>query len=782
MGLSFFETMQGELVDRDGVAHAADFAVKAESASLARLFMTGRARLTGVVRARPWASDLACEGSLLIDPLRGRRLVYDLGFVDPDGRRWRLNGQKDLSLLRPLRSMTRLRTELTCDGEPVACGMVTFDLKDLPAFVTSAQWPTAIPRVELAPRPLDPRQEETLRAFAEALIVPGQRVPAVDDQTHALIARLLPQLPPALLEGLRAGLGVLDGWSLVATRRRFARHSLERRRALLDAIAAWRPLGEGLVYLLGMPVKAAHFSRRDYLDAIGFTTSAPPAREAEPRWMSRVSTPDDLPADSTIDVDVVVIGTGAGGGPAAAILAERGLAVAVLEEGRYHRRDAFVGPPEERLLRFWRDGGMMVTLGNVPVTIPVGRMVGGSTAINSGTCFRTPAAVLEEWRDAGLPEDFAPDRFARWLDPVEAELEIAPGDPRWLGGIADIVARGAGAMGLGHGALPRDAPGCDGQGACTIGCPTDAKRSTNVSYIPRALRAGAHCFTGVRVRRLLMHGSRAIGVDARGEDANGAPRRLQVRARAVVVACGTLHSPMLLADSGIRLPQLGRNLTIHPAVGLFALCDHDLTPWRAIPQSYGIEGLVDPRIRCEGFYAPPSLSAPVVPAFGAELTRWMDAGGRVGQFGFMVRDRAAGSVHRGAHGRPLIRYDLRPDVVDLLHRGSAALGEVLLRGGALEVMTGMGNVRSVEEARALTQRRARATDFRVMGFHPLGTCRMAVASSAGVVDSDHRVHGTENLYVMDGSAVPSSLGVNPQVTIMAMAARGAERLAAALGA
>jgi hypothetical protein len=782
MGLSFFETMRGELVDREGVAHPTDFAVKAESASLARLFLTGQARLAGVVRARPWAADLPCEGTLLIDPLRGRRMVYDLEFVDPEGHRWRLLGQKDLSLLRPVHSMTRLRTELTCDGQPVACGMITFDLKDLPSFVRSAQWPTTIPRVEMTPRPLDDRQEETLRAFAEALIVPGRRVPAVDDTTHTLVRRLLPRLPASLMDMLRAGLGVLDGWCVVATRRRFAKHLLERRRALLDAISAWRPLGEGLVYLLGMPIKAAHFSRRDYLDAIGFEIPPTPAREAEPRWMARVTPAGELPADSTVEVDVVVIGTGAGGGPAAAVLAERGLAVALLEEGEYHRRDAFAGPPEERLLRFWRQGGMMVTVGNVPVSIPVGRMVGGSTAINSGTSFRTPDAVLEEWRDAGLPEDFAPDRFARWLDPVEAELEISPGDPRWLGGVAEIVARGAGAMGLGHGALPRDAPGCDGQGACTVGCPTDAKRSTNISYVPRALRAGAWCFTGMRVRRLLMHGSRAVGVDARGEDTNGAPRRLQVRARAVVVACGSLYSPMLLADSGIRLPQLGRNLTIHPALGQFAMCGPDLRPWRAIPQSYGIEGLVDPRIRCEGFYAPPSLSAPVVPAFGAELTRWMDAGGRVGQFGFMVRDRAAGSVHRGSNGRPIIRYDLLPDVVDLMHRGSAALAEVLLRGGALEVMTGIGNVRTTDEARALAKRRVRASDFRAMGFHPLGTCRMTVDAARGVVDSDQRVFGTENLYVMDGSTVPSSLGVNPQVTIMAMATRGAERLATALGA
>jgi choline dehydrogenase-like flavoprotein len=789
MGLSFFETMRGQVVDEQGKSHPAEFSLKVEAASLSRLFTTGKARISGLLQARPWLEDCAVSGELWIDPLIHRRLLYDLQGTDSEGQRWRLYGQKSLSLGRPIYSMTHLKAGLWRGEEKVGEGMILFDLHDLPAFLKSFQLQSSVRRVDIgggnnlndpAPALLDDAQLRLVAALAEVLIAPTQTVPAADFKTFELLKRFLPALPPNLVDGFLACLTILDGLCRLVTRRRFEKLALSERQQFLKWLESWRPLGEGLVYILAMPIKAAHFSRSDYLSAIGYTIPATVLKDETPRYMERVSTASELPHYSSLDVDVVVVGTGAGGGPAAATLAEAGLAVAIVEEGHYHRRSSFGGAPEARLLKFWRDGGMTISIGNVPISIPTGKLVGGSTAINSGTSFRTPDSVLQEWLDAGFPDDFKPTRFARYLDKISAELQIAPGSREWLGEIASLVGRGADAMGLKHGALPRNAPDCDGQGQCAIGCPTDAKRSTNVSYIPRALQAGAHCFTGMKVRHVLFQGSRAAGVEAQGTDAAGAPRTLIIRARAVVLACGTLYSPLLLQDSGIRLPHTGKNLTIHPALGQFARYDHDLKPWNAIPQSYGIEGLVDPRLRYEGFYAPPSLSAPVVPLWGEALSHWMGAGGKVGQFGFMARDPASGSVRWGPYHRPLIRYDLHPNIVSLFTRGSSALAELLLRGGALEVLTGVGGagvVHSIEEAKAMALRCYKATDFRAMGFHPLGTCRMAASEQSGVVDTNSKVFGTDNLYIMDGSIVPTSLGVNPQVTIMAMATRAAELLA-----
>lgn len=784
LGLAFVETMAGSIRDETGRESPIDFTVRAEAASWTRLLRDGLLRISGIAAAPPWAEEAPCEGTLAIEPTRALR--YDVRFAAADGTPLRLHGQKDLDAIHPLRSITTLAVTLEAAGIPRAVGTMRFDLADLPSFLGSAHasWSGGSGRRREGGALAD-AEARALEAFAEASIVPGQCVPAADAETLGRTLALLARLPAPVVSGLRGALRGLDLWAFASRGKAFASLPLDARRRVLDGLVARRPLGEALVYLLSMPVRSAHFSRREYLDAIGFPAPAAVEREPDPRWMSQVAAARDLPAAETIEVDVVVVGTGAGGAAAAATLAEGGLGVAMVEEGAYLRRHDFQGPPEDRLLKTWRDAGMAVTIGNVPVSVPTGRLVGGSTAINSGTCYRTPDAVLGEWRAAGLPADFEPGRFGRWLDRVEAELQVAPGDEPWLGAVAGVVARGADAMRLRHGPLRRNAPGCDGQGQCPVGCPTEAKRSTDVSYVPRALRAGAMLYTEMKLHRVLWRGRRAVGIEARGRGEDGSVRSLVVRARAVVLACGTFATPLLLGDAGVRHRWLGRNLSVHPALGQFAMCDAPMDPWRAIPQSYGIEDLVDPRIRAEGFYVPPALAASVLPAHGAELTRWMDAAPRVVHFGFMCKDRGTGSVWRGPGGGAIVRYDLERDVRDLFRAASATLAELLLRGGAREVMTavaGPGVVRSVEEARRLAGAKVKASDFRAMGFHPLGTCRVGGDEASSVLDADHRVRGAENLYVMDGSSVPTSLGVNPQVTIMAMATRAAERLGARLEA
>ena len=783
--MRFFETMSGELVDAQGCAHHVAFDLRCSSRRVSAIVGNGRLRLSGTVRAGPWGEGAACHGTLCIQPWR-RRLDYELQFLDPEGSRLRLVGRKSVELRHPLRSMTVLATQLSSDEDGLlAEGELHFDLNDVPAFVASFSLDAALrasnesieePRLEL-----DEREHATLRALAEVLLVAGQRVPAPSALTLDEAVAILAHSPPHVVALYRGGLRMLDALS---RSRAFVELSLEERHDVVERLATRSAAGSGAVLGLAMPLKAAHFARRDYLDALGMPTYDNPVAEPEPRWLENVLRPEDLGEQQLLECDVVVIGTGAGGGAVAATLAEAGLGVLMVEEGRYHRRPSFAGSPQTRLSRFWRDAGMCMTVGNLPLMVPVGKMVGGSTAINSGTCFRTPAAVLKEWRAEGLPEDFEEARFGRWLDRVERELQVEEASEPWLGRIAAVVGRGAEALGARHGPLRRNAPGCDGQGLCVVGCPTDAKRSSNVSWVPRALRAGAGLATGLPVTRVLMNGRRAVGVVARGQDRFGAPRRLEVRARAVVVACGALHTPTLLMRNGVRLPMLGRGLSVHPALGAYALFDHDMgEPWRAIPQSTYVDGLVDPRVRFEGFYAPPQIAASSMPMRGAELTRWMDAWDRVGQFGFMVRDRGVGSVRTGPRGRPFIRYDVRPDVLDLFTRGAAVLAELMLLGGAREVATcieGVGSVRSVAEARAIPSLAPAARHFRAMAFHPLGSCRMAASSAGGVVDFEHRVFGTEGLYVMDGSSVPSSLGVNPQITIMAMALRGADALAASL--
>lgn len=801
MGIAFFERMAGTLTcTESGKQHLVEFQVKCENRSLLNAAQSGHARLSGVVSARPWVGEAALDGSLVVSLFRDRSITYDLGFTNESGQDLRLKGRKSLHWRKRLFGMTRLEVELSSQDEILARGTLTFDVHELPSFVTSVTPFTSFEAVDIegtsrfhaapsahSPSPLDPGERAIARALAEALITPGERVPAVNDESIDRAEAVLACMSPHVLSGYRHGLAGLDLVARFRSGRGFAELSPSERESLIEALQS--VAGPSATKVLTMPLEAGHFGRKDYLEAIEADAPTEAFSEPDERWMNQVMSPDDLDESSTIPCDVVIVGTGAGGAPLAAQLAKRGYAVAMIEEGHYYRRPDFAGAPEERLARFWRDGGMNVAIGNSGIVVPTGRMVGGSTAINSGTCFDTPDGVLREWLDQGFPSDFEPENFRRYLDKTREVLGVEPAQRPWLGAIADRVAEGAEALAregfeLEHGPLPRNAPGCDGQGLCAFGCPTGAKRSADVSWVPMALDAGAFCFTGMSVKRLLTRGNRVAAIEARGQDSSGAQRTLRIKARAVVLAAGTLETPMLLANNGIDLPRLGKGLSVHPALGALARFEDSLgAPWNAIPQSYGVEGLVDERVRFEGFTSPPSLTAPTLPFHGAELTRWMDQLDHVGQYGFMVRDHNDGQVRRGPNGRPLILKSVSNDVLELFKRGSAVLAELLLRGGAAEVATGIagvGNVETIADARAISTAPVKARDFRSMAFHPLGTCAMGANARSGVVDFNHRVFGTQNLYVVDGSSVPTSLGVNPQVTIMSMALRAADVLSAQL--
>lgn len=802
MAISFFEVMAGEMHDHNGRSHPIRFEVKGESTDLAHYLWSGRVKITGVVDAPPLVDAAPLEGEMVISPLRKRQITYRFHFRDCEGRRCLFTGKKDIRLTRPVTSMTHLNGSIERGGEEIAHGELLFDLSDLYQFLTS-WWPsTSIPRRSMhAPLgDFDPDdvlatgEKKILASLAEAVFEPTSTVPAGDGRTVDETIFQLQAMPAHIFHLYRLGLRWLDHLPLVSDQSRFTSLSLQRRRNLLKDWTEGTTISGRVSGFLGAPVliqaltmvlKTAHFGREDYLKAIGHPAPREIPREKPERFMRRVTSAEDLEEETEFEAHVVIVGTGAGGAALAYQLARKGLAVAIIEEGRYLQRHDFSGPPMSRIKAMYRHNSTKISLGT-PIVLPQGRAVGGTTTINSGTCFPTPDSVLEEWRkNLGFPEDFQPQRYGSYSKQVAEMLQVAPGSEQALGRIADVVGRGADRMGIGHGPLPRNAPGCPGVGECILGCPEGAKRSTDVSYIPAALRAGAQLFVGLPATRILMNGSRAVAVEARGTDNFGRRRTLRVRAQRVILSCGALHSPVLLRENGFRLPSIGRNLSVHPALGMIARMGQNLQPWNAIPQGYGIDALEDQGIRFEGYYIHPQLLAPTLPWCGPELSRWMDDFASLAQFGFMVRDGGDGWVRRGPDGGPVVGYRLSPRSIERLKLGASLLSELFLEAGAQEVFAGFGpqpTVRTSAEAQALKKVSAGPLDFQLLGAHPLGTCRMAADASEGVVDFDHRVFGTDNLHVVDGSTVPTSLGVNPQMTIMAMALRAGDVIGELLGA
>ncbi|WP_372791210.1 GMC family oxidoreductase N-terminal domain-containing protein [Paraconexibacter sp.] len=478
-----------------------------------------------------------------------------------------------------------------------------------------------------------------------------------------------------------------------------------------------------------------------------------------------------------ITVDACVIGTGAGGAPVAKELAEGGMSVAMLEEGIWHETSEFTARPRDMMPRLYRDAGQTVTAGNPPIVLPLGRAVGGTTLINMATCFRTPERVLRRWqREFGLDGLGAPD-LEPYFRRVEREINVVQVPPDIAGENARIVERGTRALGYRGDYLFRAVRGCVGSGVCAFGCPSGAKQHTAITWVPRAWAAGATTYTAATATRIIVQHGKVREVIAR--TAGGGT--LRIRCRHAIVSAGALLTPVLLQRLGLgtRSGQLGRNLSIHPASAARALFDEPVDAWKGVPQSFYVDELADDGIILEGIAGPPDQAAMSTPGSGEAHRDLMLRIRETASFGVMVSDTGRGRVHT-VLGRPHIRYDLHRDDAERFRRGFELLAEIFFAAGAREVhvpLAGVGPMRDGDLG-PLQERagRIRPRHVSAMAFHPLGTARMGADPATSVVDGDLAVHGVDGLHVCDGSVVPSSLGVNPQMTIMTLAVRLAYHL------
>ena len=306
---------------------------------------------------------------------------------------------------------------------------------------------------------------------------------------------------------------------------------------------------------------------------------------------------------------------------------------------------------------------------------------------------------------------------------------------------------------------------------CAFGCPTGAKQHAGEAYLRPAHAAGARTFTHARVTALHREGDRVTHVEA----TTPAGGRVRIEADTVVVAAGAIHTPLLLRANGIEHPQLGRNLSLHPATAVWGVFDHDVDMARGVPQSYFVDEFARERIMLETIAGPPDYLAMAAPFTGDRHRELMLDYPRVGQCGLMVSDRSRGRVMGRPHA-PLIRYDLGHDDVQAVHTGLIRTAQLLRAAGARRLILPLARLPEIDDPARLARLRPRPEDLKLMAFHPLGTARAHADPRHGVVDGQLRVHTTRNLHVADGSAVPSALGVNPQITIMALATRLAYHL------
>ncbi|HEY1816115.1 MAG TPA: GMC family oxidoreductase [Kofleriaceae bacterium] len=612
-------------------------------------------------------------------------------------------------------------------------------------------------------------------ALARALLPGSERIPAADAESVRRAESVVAGLAPWLAKPWSAAQRVLDLAAIARTGRRLSSLDDEAAEKL---VRAWQhdPVLRQPLNVASVVYKLAHFDRPDVVRAMGGRPNVVGNLD-KPRWLAQIHAADDWTGDD-LEVDAVVVGTGAGGAVVGYELAERGFAVGFVEEGEHYRRDAFDGSLVRAHERFYRAAA---SIGNVVMPIFIGRLVGGSTAINGGTCFRTPPWVLDRWCEELRTDDFSREAMEPYFERVERILDVAPAAQPEVGPIASVIARGCDALGWSHFAIRRNARGCTGLGFCDLGCGTDAKRSTNLSYIPPALARGSVLLTGFRVDRVILEGGRAVGVE--GTSASG--RRHRVRARVVVLAGGSIPTPLLLLGQGLANAsgQVGRNLTLHPSASVAGLFDENIDPANHIPQGYGCDHFLRDGQLIAAAQPTPNVAAQIFQLSGRRLMDVLDRLENVASIGLCVRDESPnGRVWRDVAGRPAITYSVTRADRDRLHSGMVRMLEILVAAGAQRLYAGCASFPMFEPHELAKFRDAvpAASELALASYHPLGTCKLGRDPKTSVVDLDHQAHEVPGLYIVDGSTVPGAPGVNPQLTIMAMATRAADRIAAAL--
>ena len=556
----------------------------------------------------------------------------------------------------------------------------------------------------------------------------------------------------------------------------WANSSIKRRRAAFQALRK-------IIGLLYVMLPAADGGKNPVCGKLGYPGPLGVQR-ADTQRMLRAVTPT---ADLDLSCDVCVIGSGAGGGTAAAALAVAGCDVIVLEAGGYFDDADFDGDALRGFERLYAERGNAATW-DQSVHLLAGECLGGGTVVNFCTSFRTPEDVRAEWASAGVPW-FAMEEYTRSLDAVCARLSVNL-DHNRVSAREQILQRGLQSLGWHCAAMPRNVIGCEqGRicGYCGFGCAIGAKQSAVKTWLADAQEAGARLFVETRAERVRIESGSAVGVEAhtrRGQ-------RVSVRCKTVVVACGAIQTPALLLRSGLRNEHIGRHLHLHPVSNVSGIFPEEVRPWEGTMQA-----VYSDQFRfLSGNYGVKYETTALQPTIQASVLPWRDSQhyrlllSKISQtvgIGTLLRDRDGGRVTVDHEGHAVSHYSLSTFDRKHLRIGFIGAARILEAAGAELIFSPHAQWCAFEPGRhgslasfaqAMDSGGWDAGRLALFSFHIMGSARMGGSPTTSATNPEGQTWEVRNLYVMDGSAFPSASGVNPMISIEAIAHHNATVLA-----
>ena len=650
------------------------------------------------------------------------------------------------------------------------------------ALIPSVQPPDGAPD----PAGLYKRSARDLNVAGLVAETIAQESPETRAEFKSLLDTLANPLAMMVLAGRPHSFAQLPPRAQEATLRKMSVHSLAKLRQGFQAI-------KRLTTFIFYSAPDASGNNPNW-PALDYTPPAPPPTpEAAPKRI-RV---EPVRGDLTLTADVVVVGSGAGGGVVAGELAAAGKDVVVVEKGGYFSESDFTGREAEMTQQLYLRRGTLATK-DLGMVVLAGSCLGGGTIVNWSTSLRTPDDVLEEWeRDFGFTGATSAE-YTSGFDAVERRIGVNTQDSAPNANNA-ALARGCEALGHAWRPIPRNASGCEQRcGACGYGCPFGRKQSTMLTYLQDANEHGARFVVRCQIERVLIEAGRAVGVEGWApDDGTGERRKVIVRAPVVVVAAGSVESPALLMRSNIHNPNIGQHLRLHPVAVAVGYYDEPIKPWTGSLQTVYATNWMN----LKGNYGYWLEVAPAHPGLAALTTPW--EGGQahkqqMTRFPYeavmiaLARDTGEGRVTLDKQGDPVLHY--WPNETDRRHLVLAMqeMARIAVAGGAngvatlhtprlqLESAPGAGGgptQAQLKEYTAEIERRGIGVNRTpLFSAHQMGTCRIGGSASSAVADPAGEVFGVRGLYIGDASACPTALGVNPMITTMTLAHHVAQRI------